>query len=290
MVLKRIHYLKSSKNFNLRAGKSKEINLSLNECKATENTMIVGRVLQGLNPLSDAIVIVMDKDFRELYKAYCDTNGIFLFKETVPKGSYKIIAYCKGYTPSEAQNIVVEDSKVLKVFFELSQDTSAHKGIVYGDVSNTDTKEPIANAKVYLTFKSRSIKSSDALTNTRGEYIIYNILPGDYMLQVETEGYEISTPINVKVSNKEIISVDIPLHPILLNLGSISGSLGLDKSSRNNITTFLYKIHGDSARLCEVQITSKDGIFVFSGLSPGTYRVTATIVTDGDFQREYVVK
>lgn len=283
------YYLTESQRFFLRAGDSPSINLRLKGLKNRYNTIIAGRVLEGELPIEAAAVIIMDEDFNELYKASTDVNGIFLFKEIVPVGQYKIIGSAPGFKTSEAQDLTVTEGSASKVFFRLTKDTYSSKAIIYGTVQDITTGAPMQDARIYLTYRNRKIKSSDSVSNSKGEYIIYNITPGEYIIHAEAQGYDSSLPISIKIEDNSMIPVDMVLSNIASSLGTISGSIKDSVLSSKGVPVFLYKVEKGREILREVQSTNSSGSYVFSNLLPGTYRVKTAHLKDGEYEETYII-
>ncbi|MGM9975121.1 MAG: carboxypeptidase regulatory-like domain-containing protein [Clostridiaceae bacterium] len=288
MAVDRSYYISSSSSIALRAGELQEINIPLRKCTIQYNTIAAGKVLCGMTPLENALILVMDNSLNVLFKTYSDSNGIFLFKEIIPPGSYKTSAYVSGFIPSKIQPLIVEENKASKIYFDLLADTAVDKGIVYGTVFDTEGN-PISDGRVYLSYRGRSIKSADGVTNEKGEYIIYNLLPGDFILQVEALGYEISEPINVKVLGNDRLPVDITLTAIGNNLGSITGVININGEAFGAVPVFLYQLQGKGFVLKEVQTSNSDGLFIFSNLPSGNYRVYSPLKGTENYNKSFIL-
>ena len=289
MVIDRTYYISSTSPIALKAGELQQVNLTLRKCAIQYKTIVAGKVLYEKSPLENALILVMDSNLTELFKTYSDSNGIFLFKEIIPPGAYRIAAYASGYIPSRIQPLVVEENKATKVYFDLIADTAVDKGIVYGAVKDREGN-PIHDGRVYLSYRGRSIKSADGVTNEKGEYIIYNLIPGDFTLEVEALGYETSKPINVKVLGNDRLPIDITLTAIGEKLGSISGAVSERGNTFGAVPVFLYQLQGRDFILKEVQTANADGLFVFSGLPPGNYRVYSPLNGSEGFNKDFVLK
>ena len=282
------YYVSSTSPMDIRAGELYEVNITLRKCDIQYNTIAAGKVLCGMTPLENALILVMDNSLNVLFKTYSDSNGIFLFKEIIPPGSYRTSAYISGFIPSKIQPLIIEENKASKIYFDLLADTAVDKGIVYGTVLDTEGN-PISDGRVYLSYRGRSIKSADGVTNEKGEYIIYNLLPGDFILQVEALGYETSEPINVKVLGNDRLPVDITLTSIGDNLGSITGVISIDGEPYGAVPVFLYRLQGKDFVLKEVQTSNSDGLFIFSSLPSGNYRVYSPLKGSENYNKSFII-
>ncbi|WP_040214317.1 MSCRAMM family protein [Clostridium polynesiense] len=286
---KKNYYLGSSEIFSLKPGENYNCSLTLEECKTKYNTIVVGRVLQGVNPLEEALILITNKESKVLYETYSDSNGIFLFKEIVPKGDYRIVASCPCYKTSEPQNVSIVENTPVKVYFNLKEDASSARGIIYGTVKEAFTGNAVVNARIYLNYKNRNIKSSDSISNSKGEYIIYNILPGEYILQAEFENYQPSPPISIKIEEKNKIPVDIILNNSPGVTGSITDVIKGPLPQESAVPVFLYELRDNKEILKEIQTTNSEGLYVFSNLGPGIYKVKANLLTQGEYEKEFTL-
>lgn len=284
------YYLADSGIFSLNPGDSSVINLSLKHLTNRHNTIVAGRVLDKNLPIESAVVIITDSSFKELFKASTDFNGIFLFKEIVPSGEYRIISSAPGFKASESQALKVVEDSVSKVFFNLSRESYSTKGIIYGKVQDIATGKPLSNARIYLSFKNRNIKSSDSVTNSSGEYIIYNISPGEYIVQAEAPGYESSLPITIRIEDNSIIPIDIVLSNTASTLGTISGTIRNSVLSSRGVPVFLYKVENNRDILREVQSTNNSGDYLFTNLLPGIYKIKTSYLKDGEYEETYIIE
>lgn len=100
-----------------------------------------------------------------------------------------------------------------KSFLIFSQDEINIVGSVVDDL----TRDPIVNPEVYI--ENSTVK---AKTNTRGEFIISGIAPGDYILLIGMQGYK-SKKISISVTN------------ITLDLGAISLEMDIIQDASANL-------------------------------------------------------
>ncbi|SHI88551.1 Carboxypeptidase regulatory-like domain-containing protein [Clostridium amylolyticum] len=285
MATNRAYYVESSQNFSLKAGQNISMDVKLKPCNGKCNTIIAGRVLKGVNPIENAFVAITNFQYNILHTTFTDINGIFIFKETVPSGEYKIAASCCGFKTTEAQNITVSESVPVKIYFNLTEDPAFARGIIYGVIKDSLENNPIENSRIYLNYKNRNIKVSDSISNSKGEYIIHNILPGEYVLQAEAQNYNPSFPINIKIEENSRIPVDIALNTNPPVLGSISDVIKIGSLTQSSIPVFLYELKKDNEILKEVQTTNSDGFYAFSNLTPGVYRVKANLLDKGEYEK-----
>lgn len=289
MATNKAYYVESSQNFSLKAGENINIDVKLKSCDGKCNTIIAGRVLKDVNPIENAFISITNSQYNILYTAFTDVNGIFIFKETVPQGEYKITASYLGFKTTEAQNIIVTENVPVKLYFNLTEDPAFTKGIIYGLIKDITENKSIANSRIYLNYKNRNIKASDSISNLKGEYIIYNILPGEYVLQAEAQNYNPSFPINIKIEENSKIPVDITLNTTPPILGSISGVVKINSLPQRSIPVFLYEIKQTNEILKEVQSTNSEGFYVFSNLNPGVYRAKASLLDKGEYEKLFTV-
>ncbi|MFP4460325.1 MAG: TonB-dependent receptor domain-containing protein [Candidatus Zixiibacteriota bacterium] len=100
-------------------------------------------------------------------------------------------------------------------------------GSLRGNILDNDTGEPLIAANVILQGAQKG-----AATDLDGNYIVYNIEPGSYVVKVTYVGYQTYTIEDVEISSGETSKLDISLKPDVSTTEAI-----VVKAKRVNTTT-----------------------------------------------------
>ena len=155
----------------------------------------------------------------------------------------------------------------------LRYDSIPQYGMIAGKVCDANTGKPIVGAYVSAHNDDPYVDSAGAYTDSKGRYIIENLLIGIYSVTADARGYEPQTKDNILVTTAQITSVDFWLRPSSgPQYGSISGIV-------RNINTGL-PINGAHVVAQGPgyghAYTDSAGFYRINNLDPGSYSVTAS--------------
>ncbi len=151
-------------------------------------------------PIEGALVETQVDD--GIYSDTTDEEGAYLLEE-VPTGTHEVIASADGYREEAAEVEVGEDEVTEKNFALEPVPTYT----VSGNVEDSDTGDPLADAQVIIEGTERS-----GVTDDDGYYEISDAKEGTYDLTATKEGYQSKTVHGVQV--EEDTSVNFALEPI----------------------------------------------------------------------------
>jgi len=144
----------------------------------------------------------------------------------------------------------------------------------------------VANATVELfrvegsTHKLVGIVSS----NNEGHYLFANLVDGDYFITASKPGFLANQSATMSLSDRTFAPLDvtIPVDPDA-NTGTVSGVITDSASGQAlaNVTVALYLISNGSETIVDITKTNAGGFYLFGDLPPATYRVKATVQTEG---------
>jgi hypothetical protein len=170
----------------------------------------------------------------------------------VVPGSYSVSASSPGYFP-QSQTVGVGPGETTTQNFVLGRD----QGTITGTVTDAVTGQPVAGAAVSYT-------NGSARTDAGGQYTLAQVPAGQLTLSTSATGYD-SQSQTVTVTPDSSTTQDFALSP---QPGSINGKV-TDSSSGQPIVGASVSYSGGTA------ITDASGSFGLSGVSEGSYTVTA---------------
>lgn len=158
--------------------------------------------------------------------AVTDENGYYIIQNLVP-GLYTVTCHAQNYYPKHYPEPVevVDGQTTTDINFALRPYTPPppnERGSISGVVTDSLTGNPIANARV----KACGPSCGFAITNENGEYIIENLMPGEYRVTCNAMNYFPKRyPERVTVEpNQNTPDINFQLVPrVPRGTGSISG-------------------------------------------------------------------
>jgi hypothetical protein len=143
-------------------------------------------------------------------------------------------------------------------------------GQVSGRVIDLNSGGPLEAAKVVL--RSGPGSSDTANTNSAGAFDFLDVAPGEWVLEVQADGYPTDI-FFVELESGETLTVDLPLSRDLRPVG-LSGRV-VDAASDVGIVGALVKLTPLSGAAIAA-VTDGNGAFSMSAIPPGGYQLTAT--------------
>ena len=115
-------------------------------------------------------------------------------------------------TPGDPDSVAT----ATRVFTVEVAEEATDPGAIAGQVTDTDTSDPIAGAEVVVT-SSGGTEAGTATTDASGNYTVEDLPVGTYSVTVNHEDYESATQENVEVTEAATTTVDFSLqaHPPL---------------------------------------------------------------------------
>ncbi len=126
--------------------------------------------------------------------------------------------------------------------------------VLTGKVFDSETKEPIQFATVFLAFTTKG-----CLTNERGEYSIANISTGNYDIVCSAIGYE-KIGMKIDVKENESSKYDFGLKISLIQANEVSISAKQPEDWEDNLLKFTQEFLGESSLTKQCKITNPEVI------------------------------
>lgn len=190
-----------------------------------------------------------------------DTNGNYRIDGLSP-GSYTARATATLYQ-SQSIGAIISAGQETSIDFSLV----ANPGTIYGTVIDGSLGHPISNSTVQV-FQGATLVASTQ-TDINGNYTIESLAPGTYTVLAEKDSYQTQAQ-GTTVGAGEHILVSFQLSP---NPGAVAGTVLAGGNPAAGATVDLFQ----GTTLLASTVTSSDGTYTLTGISPGTYTVRVTL-------------
>ena len=278
MVIRDIYLLRQSDEFYLQPGHEAAVDLDLQKAPPPLRTKLFGQVVSGCGPVSGATVKILNKFFTPLYHTDTDGEGKFSVINTLTPGVYEVVAAAGGYLVSDSRLISLAPSTPLYVTIHLNPDKDAALGTVYG-MTRDEKNASLPGVQVHI-FGCDDMAFPKAVTvsSPDGEYLVYGLAPGKYVIKAFLEGYLFPYAVPVDIDPKEIVLADLYLYrESSAYNGTISGIVTHNGLEVPHAMTALYSVENDIYTLIQTQTANSKGFYLFSGCKPGKYVVKAKL-------------
>ncbi|OYP49891.1 hypothetical protein CG709_02735, partial [Lachnotalea glycerini] len=188
--------------------------------------------------------------------------------------------------------VCIKENEVIQQSFELERSIIYENGIVYGKILENCSKKPIDDAKIYL----KSIDDIDHVfyfttSNHNGQFLIYNVLPDIYIIEVKKQGYIFTKPLEITVEKFDRISLYFDL--IKENASSnntISGFVTSNTKAVIEAVVILYRLDEFACeKVIQIQKTNECGFYFFANIDKGSYLVKAKLQNDVIYEEQFIV-
>ena len=215
-----------------------------------------------------------------------DPNGRYSFTTLLP-GTYVIMAAVENeFVTPPARTFAIGTSGTLTINFTLLPfPIGFNLNAIYGQVQNSSTNSPIANAQVTINNITTNppVLFATTFTNSDGEYVVDNLPVGTYTVQANATGFNVSETITIPINTDSLTAANVPLTINAVDtLGTVSGTI-TDKTTGlplNNASVGLYRVNLDATEtLIGLTRTQSNGLYLFTNVQPSqTYLVKAKLV------------
>lgn len=259
-----------------------QLDLALTPNPNLEGGTILGAVKdEADNPISDALIKIMDNQHTPLAHAISGADGSYIFTAFPAGSDYHIFATATGYKLAENLPFTLLPQQEVTENFTLVPDPSTSLGVIAGDVLKTTVHTPINGAAVNLfSVDGGGTETLTALsfTNEYGQFVFSEVAKGSYIIRISALGYE-SLAQTIKIDKDSQIAnlvVDLVVDPDA-SRGTISGIIAdNDNKSIAGADVILYNIEDDeSLTPIAYTKTNDEGVYLFINVTQGNYKIKA---------------
>ena len=202
----------------------------------------------------------------------------------LPPGRYKAVATAKGFRVSCPVDFTLAEGQPQEIDFRLRPDPLSMKGSIYGTVVDSREGHALSGATVKAIQIDRGERRElETLTNGFGQYLLCPLEPGSYLVEAAMSGYRKSPPVTAAVSAGEHSCVSVSLSPLSAS-GTVSGLVPFHDDEEGLLVAALYRVFDDREELVQVKTVAPGGLYLFTGVDPGSYRVKAKGVLVGSHE------
>jgi len=237
----------------------------------------IGGSMSGSVTLSDAEIEGIDHSGITLlaeevnsgrtYSSTTNQDGEFLFPNLMA-GSYNIIASRVGYSTRKLINLtIISGQELSNVLFDpLTQTDGTLTGIV-----TLEGGSDCSGIDVLATHTSSSTTVYNTITDENGVYIISDMIPGNYRLQLSYAGYLSSSDIEISITDDRVVEAESAV--LQSNKARISGLALLESGDDHTGITVLVIRQNSEIPFTVTATTDNQGNFYVSNLEPGDYKL-----------------
>jgi len=222
-------------------------------------------------PIADALITIRRSDQNHFHRiAHSGDDGSYL-ADDIPPGTFNIECFKEGYLPAEyPEPVVVNADDITGIDFALEPLVF---GSIAGTVTDADSGEPIAGARVMARLPDDHHFFRIAFSGDDGTYLIEELIPGEYNLECDKGGYQQADyPEPVVIDSDDVTGIDFALEPLVF--GGISGTVTDAGTGEPIQWAFVTAIRDDHPHFHRWAFTDENGQYEMELLS-GTYHVEA---------------
>ena len=239
-----------------------------------DTTLLTGQVVAG------ATVKVFSSDGTPYAHTVSATDGTYTISD-LPMGIYTIAAVKDGNYLSLDVPLTISSIAPVTINLALINNDVATKNIIYGILTDTTSNLPIDNVKISLYSVIGEIKTLVASTTTiaDGEYVLDQIVDGNYEITFDKVGYQTANIDNVILTGGTTFNATTTLTSTVGDINStVSGIIKTDLGVIvANAFVGLYKIVNGVETLVAVTYTNAEGKYMFGNVLDGEYLVKAKL-------------
>jgi protocatechuate 3,4-dioxygenase beta subunit len=268
-------------------GEEIRLDLELQPNPNLDSGTVYGTVKDSIDdPISNALVKIMDTDHEPLAHALTSVDGEYIFINFPPGTDYHIYATATGYDLEEQTPFTLLAKQNIEKDFVLLLDPNAKLSLIAGDVIDKDTKLPVNGAVVNL-FEINEDKTETLVgvtfTNEYGQYTFRELSEANYDVKIDSLGYiSSSETVNIDAEG-QIAHVETSMYedPETAR-GTVSGII----TNNNNIgiayaDVVLYSVDSDD-KLTPIAFTrtNDEGVYLFINVEKGNYKIKSNKTID----------
>ncbi|MEG0944582.1 MAG: carboxypeptidase-like regulatory domain-containing protein [Angelakisella sp.] len=283
LVKKDIYNLAQSPKTTIsKVGEEVRVDLSLEPNPNLNSGTITGTVTDTTgNPISGAVVKIMDNNYNPLSHVITGADGSYIFSPFAPGNNYRVFASAPGYSLATTDPFSLLANQNIIQDIVATADPTLLKSFIAGDIVD-DHGAPISGAVVELysvDAENNELLIGLSFSNEYGQYVFRQVEKGNYAIRISALGYtSIRTTISI-TTDGSIAKVDSTLVPDpMASKGTISGIISdADGAAVVGADVILYKVETDNS-LTPIALTKTiaNGVYLFVNTPQGDYKVKSS--------------
>jgi hypothetical protein len=272
------YLLGRSSQFTLTTIGENQTNLTLASNPTLNYGTIFTTVIVGTTPVSNALVQILTSSGDPVDSQFTNALGQSASNQ-LPNGIYQVVAAAPGYLTSDPVPANLTGATCVAISISLAADPRTTLNTLYGLVLDQVTGSRLTNATVTLTDSLSQVVAS-TLTNSEGQYLLYEISNGSYTLSASRNGYQVPTPLAITVTGSQIAQTNLSLVPETLTEGTVQGLI-TDQSGAflAGACVGLYSLADSTETLVQTTFSNDNGFYLFGNVAAGSYLVKAKVDT-----------
>lgn len=215
MVIKDSYILKESASFDIKEREEITIDLELVRIPPCYHTLLIGKVLCYNYPVMNATVLILDCKGSPCYHTTTDEYGIYRVRHILVPGIHRVIVSAVGYHTSLSKTVYVCEYNITYLSFQMEQNIRDTYGVFFGQILEYGTWIPMNGVEIYL----KSVECGKEIlyrtrSNYNGFYLIYEILPNSYQLELRRHGFKATDSLDMEINEYDHINRNFYMYPI----------------------------------------------------------------------------
>lgn len=220
--------------------------------------------------IANAFVSVYDMSDNPVASAYTDGSGYYSIT-TLTDGDYQIAASANRFYPCDPVSITLGAEPVEK-YLMLQPYINADR-VIYGVITGTNMSL-VDGARINLIDSAGNIIAS-TFSIDNGEYSFPSLKNGEYAIVVSAAGYSAGSVTNIIISDEiPLANKDVKLIAYTPPVESATIS-GFITNLTEPIANAWVGLYCDCETLIDTTVTTNEGYYIFSNVTPGYYVVKA---------------
>lgn len=287
MVIRDIYLLQQSDDFYIYPLQEVSVDLALEKAPVKPHTFLSGKVYGCNGPILGAIVKVFTSDYVPVLHTETNSDGRFVIKNVLPAGSYHVLATADGYKVSEDHIVSLESRKSVNIRIKLKSSDLIHYSTLYGIVRD-EMGHKLSDVSIRLyNYECQNKIEAITQTNSDGEYLVYGLKPGKYLITAYKNGYTFNQPVTLECFPNEMLPLDLFLNEdYSLRNGTVSGRIEFNGSPVSYAAVALYRVEENRNTLIAIEEANDGGMYLFGNVHPGAYLVKAKLEDQTEIEYE----
>lgn len=266
------------------AGVGEEVRIDLNlEPNPNLNSGTITGTVTNTDgqPISGAVVKIMDNDYNPLAHVITGSDGSYIFSPFLPGTNYRIFASAPGYELATTDPFTLLMKQTIEKDIVASNDLTLTKSFIAGDIID-DHDAPVGGAVVELysvDAQNNELLAGLSFSNEFGQYVFREVEQGNYAIRISALGYTATRTTISITADGTIAKIDSTLVPDpQASKGTISGIIADDTGAAVvGADVILYRVGADGG-LTPIALTKTiaNGVYLFVNTPQGDYKVKSS--------------